>query len=190
MQFIKTDLPDAVIIEPRVWSDSRGYFFESFSNELFHREIGSINFVQDNESKSSYGILRGLHLQKPPYTQAKLVRVITGEVLDVIVDVRTDSPAFGKHLTINLSEENKRQLFVPRGFAHGFIVLSKEAIFSYKVDNIYSIESELGIIYNDIILNIDWKLKSNNIQLSNKDASLPRFNENTFYTKNDYTKNI
>lgn len=186
MQFIKTELPDVLILEPKVLGDNRGYFFESFKKEVFEEEIGKINFIQDNESKSSYGILRGLHLQRPPFTQAKLVRVIIGEVLDVVIDVRTDSPSFGKHLAVILSEENKRQLYVPRGFAHGFVVLSKSAIFSYKVDNEYNIESELGIIYNDSVLNIDWKLNIADIQLSNKDLLLPKFRKSVFYSKNEY----
>lgn len=189
MNFIKTEIEGAYIIEPKVWGDSRGYFFESYKIDEFEKHVGKVNFIQDNESKSSYGILRGLHLQRPPYTQAKLVRVITGEVLDVILDVRTDSPTFGKHLTVILSEKNKRQLFLPRGFAHGFVVLSEDAIFSYKVDNLYEIESELGIIYNDSVLNIDWGLYNNNIQLSIKDESLPKFNEVTFYTQNEYLIN-
>ena len=187
MQFIRTEIPDLVIIEPKVFGDTRGYFFESYRRELFEKEIGKVDFIQDNESKSSYGILRGLHIQKPPFTQAKLVRVITGEVLDVVVDVRTDSPTFGKHLAIKLSEDNKRQLFIPRGFAHGFIVLSKEAIFSYKVDNYYNLESESGIIYNDSTLNIDWILERNNIELSPKDNILPKFNSSFFFTKNEYS---
>lgn len=190
MNFIKTEFEGVVIIEPKVWGDSRGYFFESFKKDEFEREVGFVNFIQENESKSTYGVLRGLHLQKPPYTQSKLVRVVMGEVLDVIVDVRTDSPTFEKHFSVKLSEGNKRQLFVPRGFAHGFIVLSSEVIFSYKVDNIYNKESELGIIYNDPILNIDWILESKKIQLSIKDNFLPSFNEFSFYSKTDYNKKI
>jgi dTDP-4-dehydrorhamnose 3,5-epimerase len=186
MQFIKTEIPDVFIIEPKVWGDSRGYFYESFKKELIKKEIGNVDFIQDNESKSSYGTLRGLHLQKPPFTQAKLVRVISGEVLDVIVDVRIDSPTFGKHLSISLSDQNKRQLFVPRGFAHGFVVLSEEAVFSYKVDNVYNIDSELGIIYNDSTLNINWIQKSEDIKLSPKDSSLTTFNNSIFYSKTEY----
>lgn len=180
MNFIKTELEGAYIIEPKVWGDSRGYFFETFKQEEFEKHIGPVNFVQDNESKSSYGVLRGLHLQKPPYTQAKIVRVITGEVLDVIVDVRTDSPTYGKHFSVKLSEENKRQLFVPRGFAHGFVVLSSEAIFSYKVDNVYNPESEIGIIFNDENLQINWLLDLSVIKLSKKDLLLPKVT-NIFY---------
>jgi len=186
MNFIQTELEGAYIIEPKVFGDSRGYFFESFKQEEFEKHIGPVNFIQDNESKSSYGILRGLHLQKPPYTQAKLVRVISGEVLDVIVDVRIDSPTFGKHLSINLSDQNKRQLFVPRGFAHGFVVLSEEAIFSYKVDNLYKATDELGIIYSDSYLNIDWTLDNKYIMVSEKDKILTAFNKSSFYKSNEY----
>lgn len=177
MNFIQTELEGAYIIEPTVWGDSRGYFFESFKQEEFEKHIGPVDFIQDNESKSSYGVLRGLHLQKPPYTQAKLVRVISGEVLDVIVDVRTDSSTYGKHISVKLSDENKRQLFVPRGFAHGFVVLSNEAIFTYKVDNIYNRDSETGIIYDDHFLNINWELNKNEIYLSEKDKILQSFNQ-------------
>lgn len=186
MQFIKTELPDVVIIEPKVYSDSRGYFLESFKRELFENEIGQVNFIQENESKSSFGILRGLHIQKPPFTQAKLVRVIKGEVLDVVVDVRIDSPTYGKHMSIKLSGDNKLQLFIPRGLAHGFVVLSSEAIFSYKVDNYYNFKSESGIIYNDSTLQIDWILEDNDIQLSSKDNTLPEFNNSSFFSKNEY----
>lgn len=140
MNFIKTDITEVVIIEPKVFGDHRGYFFESYNKNEFEKNIGKINFVQDNESKSSFGVLRGLHFQKPPYTQAKLVRCIKGKVLDVAVDIRKKSPTYGKHVVVELSEENKRQLFVPRGFAHGFVVVSDEAIFSYKVDNLYAPE--------------------------------------------------
>ena len=137
MKFIRTDIEGVVIIEPRVFNDPRGYFMESWKKDLFSEEIGEINFIQDNESKSSYGVLRGLHYQKGDASQAKLVRVIKGKVLDVAVDIRKNSPTFGKHIMVELSEENKRQLFIPRGFAHGFLVLSDDAIFTYKVDNQY-----------------------------------------------------
>ena len=177
MNFIKLELEGAFIIEPKVWGVERGYFFESFKQEEFEKHIGTINFIQDNESKSSYGVLRGLHIQKPPYTQAKLVRVIIGEVLDLIVDIRKDSPTFGKHLSVRLSDENKRQLFVPRGFAHGFVVLSNEAIFTYKVDNIYNRDSEAGIVYDDPSLSINWELNKNEIYLSEKDEILQSFNQ-------------
>ena len=138
MNFIQTEIPEVIIIEPKVFGDSRGYFLESFNKKEFERNIGKIDFVQDNESKSTYGVLRGLHYQLPPFAQSKLVRVIKGEVLDVAVDIRKGSPTFGKHVAVELSEENKKQLFIPRGFAHGFLTLSKEAIFTYKVDNYYA----------------------------------------------------
>jgi len=163
MLFIPTEIADLVIIEPKVFGDKRGYFFESYKKDLFENNIGSIQFVQENESRSSYGVLRGLHLQKPPCAQAKLVRVVEGEVIDVVVDARKDSPTFGKSVSVILSSENKRQLFVPRGFAHGFAVLSDNAIFQYKVDNIYSPEHEFGILFNDPYLNIDWKLESEKV---------------------------
>ncbi len=177
MNFIKTEIEGLTIIEPRVFGDSRGYFFESFNQKQFEENIGPINFVQDNESRSSYGVLRGLHFQKPPYNQAKLVRCIEGEVLDVAVDLRKDSPTYGKHVSVVLSDENKRQFFVPRGFAHGFVVLSKSAIFSYKVDNWYAPEHDSGIAWNDPQLNIDWKIPLESILLSAKDKELKPMKE-------------
>jgi len=174
MKFSKAEIPDIIIIEPNIFSDERGYFFESFKEKELNNYLGfEINFCQDNESKSSYGVLRGLHYQEFPYAQAKLVRVIQGSVLDVAVDIRKDSPTFGKHMAIELNEENKKQLFIPRGFAHGFVVLSDSAIFSYKCDNYYHNASESGIIYNDPTLNIDWKLPDDQLQLSKKDLELP-----------------
>lgn len=175
MVFTETEIPDVVIIEPKVFGDQRGYFFESFNQKEFEKHIGQISFVQDNESKSTFGALRGLHFQKPPFAQAKLVRCIQGKVLDVVVDVRKDSPTYGKYIAIELSEENKKQLFIPRGFAHGFVTLSKEAIFAYKVDNWYAPEYDSGIIWNDPTLNIDWEIDSKNIILSSKDAALSTF---------------
>lgn len=172
MIFTKTEIPEVVIIEPKVFGDQRGYFFESFNQKEFEEHIGQIHFVQDNESKSTFGALRGLHFQKPPFAQAKLVRCIQGKVLDVVVDVRKDSPSYGKHITVELSEENKKQLFIPRGFAHGFVTLSKEAIFAYKVDNWYAPEYDSGIIWNDTTLNIDWKINSEEAILSPKDQQL------------------
>ncbi|CAM1339457.1 dTDP-4-dehydrorhamnose 3,5-epimerase [Tenacibaculum aestuarii] len=177
MNFIKTDIPEVVIIEPKVFGDHRGYFFESFNQKEFEENIGEINFIQDNESKSSFGVLRGLHFQKPPYTQAKLVRCIKGRVLDVAVDIRKKSPTYGKHVIVELSEENKRQLFVPRGFAHGFVVVSEEAIFSYKVDNWYAPEYDAGIAWNDSMLNIDWNINNSEVKLSEKDQKLPMLEE-------------
>ena len=186
MKFIKTKIPDLVIIEPIVQGDDRGYFFESFRKEEFEKEIGKINFVQENESKSSRGVLRGLHFQRPPFTQAKLVRAVLGEVLDVAVDIRTDSPTFGQHVSVILSGENKRQFFVPRGFAHGFVVLSETAIFQYKIDNYYAPEYDDGILYNDSELNIDWSIPGNEMKLSDKDQSLSFFDEKNFFNKMKY----
>ncbi|MDA9199460.1 dTDP-4-dehydrorhamnose 3,5-epimerase [Schleiferiaceae bacterium] len=177
MIFIKTEIPDVYIIEPAVFGDERGYFLESFSLDKFQEYIHPINFVQDNESKSSKGVLRGLHFQRPPFEQAKLVRCIEGEVIDVAVDIRRGSPTYGKHVAIVLSGENKRQLFVPRGFAHGFSVLSESAVFAYKVDNTYAPTFEDGIRYDDKQLNIDWKISEEDIQLSLKDKNLSTFKE-------------
>ena len=176
MKFVKTDLPEVIIIEPTVFGDHRGYFLESFNKKAFEENIGAVKFIQDNESKSSKGVLRGLHFQKPPFTQAKLVRCIEGKVIDIAVDIRRDSPTYGKHVSVILSEENKKQLFVPRGFAHGFAVLSETAIFAYKVDNNYAPEYDGGIIWNDKDLQIDWNLPENEIKLSDKDAKLPTLN--------------
>jgi dTDP-4-dehydrorhamnose 3,5-epimerase len=168
------------LIEPKVFGDDRGYFFESFRQEEFEKHIGKIEFVQDNESKSGYGVLRGLHFQRAPHTQAKLVRCITGNILDVVVDLRKESTTFKKSYAIELSDRNKLQLFIPRGFAHGFVVLSKEAIFSYKVDNLYVPESEGGIRYNDPELSIDWKLQEEELKLSGKDLILPYMSDAGF----------
>ena len=177
MKFIKTAIPDVYIIEPSVFGDERGYFLESFNLEKFKENIYPINFVQDNESKSSKGVLRGLHFQKPPFEQAKLVRCIKGTVIDVAVDIRRGSPTYGKHVSIELSGENKRQLFVPRGFAHGFSVLSDSAVFAYKVDNNYAPEYDAGIKYDDKELNIDWSLTEEEVQLSEKDKNLSSFKD-------------
>lgn len=175
MNFIKTTIPDLIIIEPTVFGDDRGYFLESFNQKAFTEHISSVAFVQDNESKSSRGVLRGLHFQKPPFNQAKLVRCISGKVLDVVVDLRKGSPTFGKHSTVELTGDNKRQLFVPRGFAHGFVVLSDTATFSYKVDNDYAPEYDSGILWNDDTLAIDWKISAADVLLSEKDKDLPLF---------------
>ena len=177
MKVTETKLKGCFIIEPKLFKDSRGYFFESFNQHRFNELIGkNIDFVQDNESFSSKGVLRGLHFQTGEYAQAKLVRVIKGMVLDVVVDLRKDSPTFSKHFSIELSEDNKKQLFVPRGFAHGFIVLSETAVFSYKCDNFYNKESESGIIFNDTDLNIDWVLPKEDLIISEKDKNLPELN--------------
>ena len=174
MPFIETALAGAYIIEPRVFEDHRGYFFECYNKNSFDQEPGAdVNFVQDNESYSGYGTLRGLHYQAGEHAQAKLVRVIHGKVLDVAVDLRESSPTYGQHITVELSGENKKQLFVPRGFGHGFVVLSETALFAYKCDNFYNKESEGGIIYNDPKLNIDWGIEEKDVVLSEKDGILP-----------------
>ena len=177
MKFIKTKISDVYIIEPSVFVDNRGYFSESFNLEKFEENICTIKFVQDNESKSSKGILRGLHFQKPPFEQAKLVRCIEGKVIDVAVDIRKGSSTYGKHVAIELTGDNKRQLFVPRGFAHGFLVLSDTATFAYKVDNTYAPEFDAGIRWNDNELNIQWGMEDSEVMISEKDAVLPFFSE-------------
>ncbi len=175
MNAIETELNGCFILEPKVFQDNRGYFFESFNQELFNNLTNtSTNFVQNNESFSTKGVLRGLHYQIGEYAQAKLVRVIKGKVLDVAVDIRKGSETFGKYISIELSEDNKRQLFVPRGFAHGFVVLSETAIFSYKCDNFYNKESEGGIIFNDSTLDINWQLPESEFVVSEKDMLLPQ----------------
>jgi dTDP-4-dehydrorhamnose 3,5-epimerase len=180
MKFTSLSIPDVILIEPMIHGDSRGYFMETFRQDLFEKAIGyQVNFIQDNESKSTKGVLRGLHYQLAPYTQAKLIKVIKGSVLDVTVDIRKSSPTFGQHVAIELSEENKHQLFVPHGFAHGFIVLSESAIFSYKVDNYYAPEYDRGIAFNDATLAIDWMLSRDEIKISSKDAMHPAFINNT-----------
>ncbi len=175
MNIIKTAIDGVVIIEPRVFSDDRGYFYEAFSQHEFDEKVSKTIFVQDNQSKSSYGVLRGLHLQKPPYAQAKLVRVVQGRVLDVAVDLRTDSPTFGKHVKVELSDTNHRQLFIPKGFAHGFVVLSEEVVFQYKCDSYYCKESEMALAWNSPELEIDWEIDSSDIILSEKDEKNPSF---------------
>ena len=170
MEIIKTAIEGVVIIEPRLFKDDRGYFFESFSQREFTEKVRKVDFVQDNESKSSYGVLRGLHFQKPPYAQSKLVRVIKGSVLDVAVDIRKGSPTFGEHVSVELTEENHRQFFIPRGFAHGFVVLTEEVIFQYKCDNFYHPEADGGISILDESLGIDWKIPIDKALLSDKDT--------------------
>jgi len=173
MEFKKTAIEGVYIIEPRVFNDSRGYFFEAWKKQEFEQAIGAVDFIQDNESMSSYGVLRGLHYQKGDLSQAKLVRVIKGRVLDVAVDIRQSSPTFGQHVMVELSDENKRQFFIPRGFAHGFLVLSDEAIFTYKVDNVYAPQAEAGICWNDPALHIEWPIDPKDVQTSEKDLKLP-----------------
>ncbi|OCL87061.1 dTDP-4-dehydrorhamnose 3,5-epimerase [Aliarcobacter thereius] len=178
MQFTRTDIPDVVIIEPKVHGDSRGYFVETFVSNKLEEFLGyKINFCQDNESKSSKGVLRGLHYQLAPHAQTKLVRVIHGKVLDVAVDIRKGSPTFGKYVAVLLSAENKKQLLVPRGFAHGFVVLEDDTIFAYKVDSYYSPECDRGIAFDDETLNIDWILKKEELNLSAKDTKQAKLNE-------------
>lgn len=173
MNVIETGIDGLVIIEPRIFRDPRGYFFESFSQREFSEKVSPVDFVQDNESRSSYGVLRGLHFQKPPFAQAKLVRVIKGRVLDVAVDLRTGSPTYGRYEAVELSEDNHRQFFIPRGFAHGFCVLSDEAVFQYKCDNYYAPQSEGAVIWNDPDLAIDWMIPAEDVILSDKDRKHP-----------------
>lgn len=176
MNLIKTKIEDLVIIEPKIFTDDRGYFFESYNKKKLEVLTGKqYNFVQDNESKSSYGVIRGLHYQLAPYSQAKLVRVLKGKVYDVAVDLRKNSPTFGEWVGVELSAENKRQFLIPKGFAHGFSVLSETAVFAYKCDEYYHPEAEAGIIYNDSSLRIDWKVPEKDIKLSEKDKLLPEF---------------
>ena len=178
MNFIRTSIPDVIIIEPTVHGDHRGYFVETFRADKLEAFLGyKLNFGQDNESKSSKGVLRGLHYQLPPHAQTKLVRVIQGRVLDVAVDIRKNSPTFGQYVAVELSADNKKQMLVPRGFAHGFVVLENDTIFAYKVDNYYSPECDRGIAFNDPALNIDWMLKTEELKLSDKDTKQPKLNE-------------
>ena len=178
MQFIRTDISDVIIIEPKVHGDDRGYFVETFRADKLESFLGfKLNFGQDNESKSSKGVLRGLHYQLPPFAQTKLVRVIQGRVLDVAVDIRKNSPTFGQYVAVELSAENKKQMLVPRGFAHGFVVLEDDTIFAYKVDNYYSPECDRGIAFDDKNLNIDWILKQEELKFSAKDTTQPKLHE-------------
>lgn len=189
MKFIPQTIKDVLLIEPKIHGDDRGYFVETFRQDLFEQAVGhKVDFIQDNESKSSQGVLRGLHYQLPPHAQSKLVRVLQGKVLDIAVDIRTGSPTYGQHVAAELSDENKHQLFVPRGFAHGFIVLSPTATFAYKVDNYYSPECDRGLAYNDKQLNIDWQIPSKECQLSGKDTKQPFFSEldNAFHFSENY----
>ena len=174
MKFSRTEIPDIIVCKPSIYNDARGYFIETFRKKSLEEFIGkAVNFCQDNESKSTRGVLRGLHYQLTPYAQSKLVRVIKGAVLDIAIDIRKDSSTFGNHIAIELNDENKFQLFIPKGFAHGYVVLSEEAIFSYKVDNYYNKASERGIVYNDKTLGIDWKLSEEHLIISEKDLIQP-----------------
>ena len=177
MRVIGTSIPDVVIVEPDVFGDVRGYFFESYSQRRFDEAVRPVRFVQDNESKSRYGVLRGLHSQKGEYAQSKLVRVVAGRVLDVAVDIRRGSPTFGKYVAVELTAENRRQLFIPRGFAHGFSVLSEEAVFQYKCDNPYAPQAEGAVAWDDPDIGIDWRLPAEAILLSAKDAANPRLRD-------------
>jgi dTDP-4-dehydrorhamnose 3,5-epimerase len=191
MRFTRTAIEDVVIIDPIVHGDDRGYFVETFRSDKLEAFLGfHIPFCQDNESKSSYGVLRGLHYQLPPYAQTKLVRVTQGRVLDVAVDIRKGSPTFGKHVAVELSGENKRQLLIPRGFAHGFVVLSETCTFAYKVDNYYSPECDRGVAFNDPALGIDWIVSSEKLQLSSKDTGQPLFENGDYFTFGENLYNL
>ena len=179
MEIIKTDIEGLIIIKPQIFKDSRGYFFESFSQREFNEKVTPIQFVQDNESCSSYGVMRGLHFQKPPYSQSKLVRCVKGSVLDVAIDIRKGSPTYGKHVAVELSAENHLQFFIPKGFAHGYAVLSKEAIFQYKCDEFYTPQSEGGIQLMDESLGINWPIYADDAILSDKDKKYPKLSEIT-----------
>ncbi|MFV0535839.1 MAG: dTDP-4-dehydrorhamnose 3,5-epimerase [Dysgonomonas sp.] len=181
MKFTEQSIKGVWVIEPRVFTDERGYFMESFKKEAFEKHIGKLDFVQDNESKSTRGVLRGLHYQTGEYAQAKLVRALKGSVLDVIVDLRKSSPTFGQSISIELTEDNKKQFFVPRGFAHGFLVLSPEAIFSYKVDNVYAPEHEASLLWSDPTINIDWGISEDELILSAKDKAGKIFSETAIF---------
>lgn len=177
MEIIKTNIDGVLIIEPRLFKDERGYFFESWSKREFEEKVGNIEFVQDNESKSSYGVMRGLHFQRPPFTQSKLVRCVRGRVLDVAVDIRKGSKTYGQHVAVELTEDNHRQFFIPKGFAHGFAVLSETAVFQYKCDNFYHPEADGGISITDESLGIDWKIPVKEAILSEKDTKHPLFKD-------------
>ncbi|MDR1983733.1 MAG: dTDP-4-dehydrorhamnose 3,5-epimerase [Prevotellaceae bacterium] len=183
MEFINTEIDDVVIVKPKVFEDARGYFFETFVQKEFEEKVCKTTFVQDNQSKSSYGVLRGLHYQLPPFTQAKLVSVVKGNVLDVAVDIRMGSPTFGKYVAVELSGEDHLQLFIPRGFAHGFVVLSNEAVFQYKCDNYYSPQHEGAIIWNDAAIAINWQIAEKDIILSEKDKMHPSLENAKIFTQ-------
>ena len=188
MEVIKTAIDGVLILEPTVFEDARGYFFESFSQREFDQKVRKINFVQDNESKSSYGVMRGLHFQAPPFSQSKLVRCVRGRVLDVAVDIRRGSPTYGQHVAVELSEDNHRQFFIPRGFAHGFSVLSETAVFQYKCDNFYHPEADGGISILDSSLGIDWRIPTEHAILSDKDTKHPLLKD--FESPFDYDNNL
>ena len=188
MEVIETPIPGVLVLEPRIFGDSRGYFFESFSRREFVQKVMETEFVQDNESRSSFGVIRGLHFQKPPFAQSKLVRVVEGAVLDVAVDIRRGSPTFGRHAAVELSGENHRQVFIPRGFAHGFSVLSESVVFQYKCDNFYAPDSEGALAWNDPDLGIDWRIPPEKAILSDKDRRHPRLKDADWLF--DYNENL
>jgi len=190
MQFIKTNIPEIIEIRSEVFGDERGYFYESFRMDQFEKHIGKVDFIQHNEYKSSYGVLRGLHFQKPPFTQSKLVRAIQGKVLDVAVDIRVGSPTYGEYVGVVLDSEIKNQLWVPHGFAHGFAVLSKEAVFSYMVDNYYAPDHDSGIMWNDEKINVDWRIEPNDIILSEKDKIQKKFGSVTDFNYQQFTTEV
>ena len=181
MEYIKTEIEGVLIIQPRVFEDARGYFFEAWKKAEFEEHVGKVEFIQDNESKSSFGVLRGLHYQRGEFSQAKLVRVISGRVLDVAVDLRKDSPTFGRYVMVELSAENKRQFFIPRGFAHGFLVMSDEAVFTYKVDNVYAPQAEASIRWDDEQIGIQWPIAAEQLLLSEKDQNAKPFSEAEYF---------
>lgn len=186
MEFIKTKIPDVIEIQPKIHGDERGYFYESFRRDEFEKHVGKVNFVQHNESKSSFGVLRGLHFQKPPHAQSKLVRAIQGKVLDVVVDIRVGSPTYGEYLSVLLDSERKNQLWIPQGFAHGYVVLSKEAVFAYLVDSYYAPDFDAGILWCDETLNIDWQIELKDILLSEKDRLQNRFKKENIFNYEHY----
>lgn len=181
MKVISTEITEVLIFEPDVFGDHRGYFFESFRQDIFEKYVGKIKFIQDNQSKSGFGVVRGLHFQRPPFTQAKLVQCLQGEVLDIAVDIRIGSPTYGRHVAARLSEANHCQLYIPRGFAHGFAVLSETAVFSYKCDNYYHPNADGGLAWNDPEINIDWILSPEEIKLSEKDKKQPSLLQINFF---------
>lgn len=188
MNILPTAIPDVMIIEPRVFGDHRGYFFEQFRQDIFNARIGNVLFIQDNQSKSSYGVLRGLHFQRPPHTQSKLVWCMQGEVLDVAVDIRIGSPTYGRHVAVRLDDQSHRQLWIPRGFAHGFLVLTESAVFGYKCDAYYEPASEGGILWNDAAIGIDWGIPAADIKLSDKDRKQPLLQDVDCFRYEDFKK--
>jgi len=190
MQVIKNHIPDVLIFEPKVFGDERGYFLETYRQDIVEQHIGKVNFVQDNESKSSYGVLRGLHFQRLPYTQSKLVRAVSGRVLDVAVDLRLGSPWYGRHVSVELDAARKNMLWIPKGFAHGFVVLTEEAVFAYKCDNYYAPDYDGGVLWSDPDLAIDWKIPVADVQVSEKDAKQPEFTSAVCFLYEEFLRGI